>query len=255
MGMFRNIYEDFRQILGFESTLDSLERKINFTRKEEEDSLKRQQLSENKKIDEMNYQMLDSKNELALLDKIIVNIQKIKDSAREDIQKYSSGMEGKVSYYQGNYSSLCIWLETLSHSLSPHLYVDYKRQIDDVFEELVGRYIDVVLRSGLQDNGELAENENINYLFHLVLMDAQDVSLSSSLQNYQYLEDIRRQAERRRRVLSLAIHQVELQKRPHERTKLQVDYQMSQIERERVALRNTREYIEAQRQKERMKRG
>lgn len=255
MGLLKNIYADFRQMLGFEPELNALERKIKNVNKDPERALKKQQYENQIVIDEINYNMVTPKNDLAMLDQILKNIENIKAEALKDIKLYSSGMESRVGYAIGNYAKLCTWLENTKRHINAHLYIDYKRQIEQASEIMISRYIDAVLTNGLQDNGKPAYNEKIVHLFQILQMDVGATSLSSERMGYQYIEEIRAQAEQKSRNLYTNIHHNEIEKSPYEEENNRLQYQLNIINNQRQALRNTLEYLEAQRQSERMKRG
>lgn len=255
MGLFKNIYADLRKAIGLEPTIEILERKISNTNKESERFLKKQKFDNQVVIERINYNTQNPKNDLEMLNNILANIENIKEKALKDILMYSSGMESRVGSATGNYQKLCTWLEFTKKNINIQLYINYKHQIEETKEILTARYIDAVLSGGLQDNNEIAENEEIIHLFQILQMDANEMEIFSPRSGYSYIEDIKNQAERKSRMLISNIHRDELEKRPYEQENARIQYQLNAIENQRNALRNTKAYIEAQRQNERMKRG
>ena len=245
MGLFGRLVNQVRNQVGLDTTADAMDRKINKVYQSEETNLKSQKEYLGSVIQSYQSDGKLSEMQLEIINRILNHYDKIKELAIQDICKASSGMTATIDGYKANYVSLKNYIEMINKMSKDILAnVDRLNHLELEKENLIKKYIHAVLLHRNQDNGELAENMDITTLFQMIQIDTKSLPITvSNKEGYDFLEEVQNQCKNLKRSTDIKLSEMQASANPYYSQNAQVEAKLSDINRQRAMLRNTKEYI------------
>ncbi len=242
MSVFGKMINNVRKNFGFGTLADAMDQKIDRVNEKEERILKQTKQENEEILHSLQYENFLPQTLRDEYEEIIQCFNNIKSLAEKDINSYNSEMKGKIGNYTGNLFELNNYLNILRGSIDNNLFLDFKKQFAQLTESLLKSYITKLLQQNFQNN-----NQNIEILN---LIEQIKIKLKSvyrngySITSYQDLENIYIYCLQEKGKLDLKIMQINQQMSPYINQKATIDYELSNIERQRAMLRSTKEYLE-----------
>lgn len=243
MGIMGRIVNSFRVTMGFDTTADALDRKIENRNLQNEQTLKSGMTQVAMTEANLNYKTLHHENTLKTLESVLENVEQIKSLSEKDLNEINSGMYGTVAGITGNLNTLNDFMEIIKKNINTEQYVAYQSQLNKVKEELIKRYIDTILQNKLQDNGDVAKNITMSTLYQKIQLEILQVpEIHSALQFVEWLYEIEYMARELKCKLSIENFPFEIKQGDTQNKKAELQCQLDSLERQKELLKMSDEY-------------
>ena len=183
------------------------------------------------------YAYLKFQKQIEIIDRVIKNIESIRLIAINEINKCDSNLLTSLNGYESNLFGLKQYLGILKTCDCKELYLKSIMQLYDLEINTLKRYLDCLINEKTEEINLSITNEEIISLIKKIKIDILLINIQSSLEGYEWLEDIYRKCYKIKKVDNMKLLNYEFNIESLEDDYETVNYMLNKIALEKEILK------------------